>query len=66
MTRFHFDPRVGKALFDTGIVLVTPVKIAGLLTVLVALMLRTPVDAAPRLKSRKVYFSSFSLFCRCL
>ncbi len=51
MTRFHFDPRVGKAFFDAGIVLVTPVKIVGLLTVLLALILPAPADAAPRLSS---------------
>ena len=62
MTRFHFDPRVGKALFDTGIVLVTPVKIAGLLTVLVALFLPTPVAAAPRLpSSQTILFLFFAI-----
>ncbi len=62
MTRFHSDPRVGLTLFDAGIVLVTPVKIAGLLTVLVALMLRTPVDAAPRLKSQQsILFLFFAI-----
>jgi O-Antigen ligase len=62
MTRFHFDPRIGKALFDTGIVLVTPVKIAGLLTVLLALFLPTPVAAAPRLPSpQSILFVFFAI-----
>jgi O-antigen ligase len=62
MTRFHNDPRVGKALFDTSFVLVTPVKIVGLLTVLVALLLPRPEDAAPRLRSpQSVLFLFFAI-----
>jgi O-antigen ligase len=62
MSRFHSDPRVGKALFDTGFVFVTPVKIVGLLTVLVALLLPRPEEAAPRLRSpQSVLFLLFAI-----
>jgi O-antigen ligase len=50
-TRFHSDPRVGMQLFYAGFVEVTPIKILGLLTVLIALMARRTADAAPRLKN---------------
>lgn len=48
MTRFHSDPRLGATLFDAGIVVVTPIKIVGLLTVLAACVAAAPEDAAPR------------------
>lgn len=51
ITRFHNDPRVGAALFDTGVVFLTPVKIVGLLTVLAALITPRTVAAAPRISS---------------
>ena len=66
MTRFHFDPRVGKALLDTGVVLVTPVKIVGLLTVLAALFGSRPVAAALRHKSPQsllfVFFAALPVY----
>jgi hypothetical protein len=31
-TPFHYDPRLGKVLFEAGIMIVTPVKLLGLLT----------------------------------
>ncbi len=51
LTRFHSDPRVGMALFYAGFVLVTPVKVIGLLTIGAALIMPRPMDAAPRLRN---------------
>ncbi len=48
MTRFHNDPRFGMVLLDAGIVVVTPAKVVGLFTVVVALLAPRPKDAAPR------------------
>lgn len=50
-TRFHADPRVGTPLFNFAFLLVTPVKIVGLFTILAAVLLQRPADAAPRLRS---------------
>jgi O-antigen ligase len=50
-TRFHSDPRVGATLFNAAFVLVTPVKVLGLLTIFAALVAERPADAAPRQKS---------------
>lgn len=47
--RFHNDPRLGMLIARAGPVLVTPVKIVGLFTVLSALFVPRPKDAAPRL-----------------
>ena len=50
-TRFHSDPRVGIPLFDAAFVVVTPVKVVGLLTIVAAIVTPRPADAAPRLKN---------------
>ncbi len=50
-TRFHSDPRFGMPLFKAAFVLVTPVKVIGLLTICAAVLLVPPEDAAPRLKN---------------
>lgn len=51
LTRFHSDPRVGMPLFSAAFVLVTPVKVVGLLTILAALVVQRPPNAAPRLRT---------------
>jgi len=51
LTRFHADPRVGTPLFDFAFVLVTPVKVVGLFTIVAAVLLQRPADAAPRLRN---------------
>jgi O-antigen ligase len=48
LTRLHSDPRVGTALFYAGFVLVTPVKVVGLLTIFASLLAERPVEAASR------------------
>jgi hypothetical protein len=48
MNRFHNDPRVGGVIFGLGPLVITPVKVVGLLVVLFALVARRPPDAAPR------------------
>ena len=48
MTRFHNDPRFGLVLLDAGIVVVTPAKVVGLFTVVVALLAPRPKGAVPR------------------
>jgi O-antigen ligase len=60
MARFHSDPRLSAVLFDTGIVLVTPVKVVGLLAVLAALLLPPAEDAAPRRGVIGVLFLTFA------
>src|ERR1019366_6771276 len=49
-TPFHNDPRLGTVLFDTGVI-ITPIKILGLLTAAVALVAAVPKDAAPHLRN---------------
>ena len=51
LTRFHSDPRVGMQLFDAAFVVVTPVKIVGLLTIVAAIVAPQPAGAAPRLRN---------------
>ncbi len=48
MTRFHNDPRFGVMLLDAKILVVTPAKVVGLFTVLIALLAARPAGAAPR------------------
>lgn len=62
-TRFHSDPRVGMSLFHAGFVEVTPIKVLGLFTVLAALTVQRPAEAAPRLRnSLGMIFSAFVVF----
>jgi O-antigen ligase len=51
VTPFHYDPRLGRSLFDAGVVIVTPIKILGLLAAVVALVATPPKDASPRLRT---------------
>jgi O-antigen ligase len=56
MNRFHSDPRFGMVLFDSGIVVVTPVKVVGLLAVMAAMFEshfseNRPKNSAPRLSN---------------
>jgi O-antigen ligase len=61
--RFHTDPRIGEPLFRVGVLLVTPVKIAGLFAIAGALLFRRPADAAPRLKNPlTLLFLAFAVF----
>src|SRR5262249_10428470 len=48
MTRFHSDPRLGVTILDLGGMPITVVKIFGLLTVLAAMVMPTPKNAAVR------------------
>lgn len=58
---FHFDPRLGKTLLDIGGgMVVTPVKLLGLLTVVAALLAPRAKDYVPRLPNPLVLF--FLLF----
>jgi O-antigen ligase len=50
-SRFHNDPRVSQNLFTAGLVVVTPVKLVGLLAVVAAFVLPRPPAAAARLKN---------------
>ena len=51
VTPFHNDPRVGMVLLDAAVMIITPIKILGLLTAAIALMAPAPQSAAPRLPS---------------
>jgi O-antigen ligase len=51
ITPFHADPRVGRVLFETGTVIVTPAKIVGLIAVIAAVFSPSPAGAAPRMRS---------------
>ncbi len=51
VTPFHNDPRLGTVLWNTGVMIITPIKILGLLTAAVALLAPVPQDAARRLRS---------------
>jgi O-antigen ligase len=53
-TPFHSDPRLGTVLFNAGLVIVTPIKILGLLTAVVALVGPPPQGVAPRLPNSLV------------
>ncbi len=59
LTRFHSDPRAGMPLFNAAFVPVTPVKIAGCLTVFAVLVIPRPKDAVPRRRNvlGVVYFA---------
>jgi O-antigen ligase len=62
LMRFHSDPRFGAPLFQAGVVLVTPVKIAGLFAILGAFIFKSPADAAPRLRTPlALVFVAFAL-----
>ena len=55
VTPFHSDPRLGMTLLDIGGgMVITPVKVLGLLTVLAALMSPHARDYVPRLRDRLV------------
>jgi O-antigen ligase len=51
VTPFHNDPRLGTVLWDAGGMMITPIKLLGLLTAAVALLAPVPQNAAPRLPS---------------
>src|SRR5712692_88469 len=51
VTPFHNDPRLGTVLWEAGGMIITPIKILGLLTAAGALIARVPEDAAPRIRS---------------
>ena len=51
VTPFHSDPRLGTVLLEAGGMVITPIKILGLLTTAVALVAPIPQDAAPHLRS---------------
>lgn len=48
MNRFHNDPRVGGVLVELGPLIITPVKVVGLLAVFFALTAKRPQNAAVR------------------
>jgi len=50
-TPFHSDPRLGKVLFNAGVMIVTPVKLLGLLTVAAAFLSPQPELSAPHLRN---------------
>jgi putative inorganic carbon (hco3(-)) transporter len=56
VTPFHYDPRLGKVLFNAGVMIVTPVKLIGLLTVAAALLASLPSDSAARLRHPLLWF----------
>jgi len=51
LTPFHADPRVGQVLLEAGPFIITPVKVLGLLTVIVACLAPTAKGSATRLPS---------------
>jgi O-antigen ligase len=51
LTPFHADPRAGEVLLDAGPLIITPVKILGLLTVAVACIAPPAKASATRLRS---------------
>lgn len=51
LTPFHSDPRLGVVLLRTGVAVITPIKVLGLLAAAVALLAPSPKYAAPRLWS---------------
>lgn len=51
LEQFHDYPHLGVKLFTTGIIIITPVKLAGIATLAAALILPRPRDAARRIKS---------------
>ena len=62
ITPFHADPRVGHVLFETGIAIVTPAKIIGLLAVVGAIAAPAAENMAPRLRSSIPWlFAPFAL-----
>src|SRR5713101_7259577 len=50
-TPFHSDPRLGKVLLSAGVLIVTPVKILGLLTIAAAFLAARNEASVPRLRS---------------
>ena len=51
MTRFHSDPRLGLTLLEAGPLLITPVKLIGFITLVVAIFASRHNSAAPRLSN---------------
>ena len=51
VTPFHNDPHLGMVLFDACVMIITPIKILGLLAAALALVAPVAQDAAPRLRS---------------
>ncbi len=63
LTPFHYDPRLGFVLLDAGPLIITPVKILGLLTLVAALVAPSPKNKAERLRNPLVLlFVAYAVF----
>src|SRR5215813_15201528 len=62
-TPFHSDPRMSHTLFQTSIMIVTPVKVLGMAALAAAFLSRPNHESAPRLQSSlPLLFVPFAVF----